>query len=109
MRDLVSLGFLAIVSTSGLRITLKVKMAPAEWRRETGSVGGTVRDVVSLGVVVVATFGVLLSPWLLAFGPEGALQVGAILSSIGAISYSCCKSSSLKHVRQKQPASFRAF
>jgi hypothetical protein len=34
-----------------------------------------VRDVAALGGVVLITFGVLLSPWLLAFGPEGALQV----------------------------------
>ena len=40
-----------------------------------GSTGGALRGVASLGAVVISTFALLLSPWLLAFGPEGAVQV----------------------------------
>jgi len=54
-------------------LQLNTKMAPTQdrasapnWSCQTGSVVGTVRDVASHGGVVLATFGVLLSPWLLA-------------------------------------------
>ena len=40
-----------------------------------GSTGGALRGVASLGAVVISTFALLLSPWLLAFGLEGAVQV----------------------------------